>query len=324
MGSDFASLTAPIKEEINEVKQLMLSRFPSGFEFIDTRASSLLTHMGKMLRPAVLLLAAQVHGYKGRDHLTLATAIEFIHTATLLHDDVVDEASLRRGRKSANARWGNKEAVLVGDFLYSRAFELLVEAGNQEVIEALSSTTNLIAQGELLQLAPLDLADEPTKKYLAVVKAKTATLFAACGRLAGLISAVDPEQISAMEAYGHHLGMAFQMADDVLDYGGDTSKTGKSLGEDFVNGKYTLPLLIALNRCKSSERRRLAALASSRRSEDLPEVLEIFRETRALEGARQQAAEAATVARKQLAGFAPTPSKKALEALTFYAVERIS
>ncbi len=324
MGNGLADLTAPITDELNEVRQFMLSRFPSGFEFIDIKASSLLTHVGKMLRPSVLLLAAQVHGYRGRDHLTLATAIEFIHTATLLHDDVVDEASRRRGRKSANARWGSKEAVLVGDFLYSRAFELLAEVGNQRIIEALAGTTNLIAQGELLQLEPLNLIDEPAKKYLAVIEAKTAALFAACGRLAGLVGEAGPEEIDAMEAYGHHLGMAFQMADDALDYDGDASQTGKAVGEDFVNGKHTLPLLIALDRCKPSERRRFEALASSRKREDLPRVLDILRSTKALDGAREQAAEASSTARRQLAGFAPTASRAALEALTFYAVERIS
>ena len=324
MGNGFTSLMAPITDELNEVKQLMLSRFPSGFEFIDLKASSLLTHVGKMLRPSVLLLAARVHGYEGRDHLTLATAIEFIHTATLLHDDVVDEASLRRGRESANARWGSKEAVLVGDFLYSRAFELLAEVGNQKIIEALAGTTNLIAQGELLQLEPLISVDEAAEKYLSVIEAKTAALFAACGCLAGLISAVPPEQIDALEAYGHHLGMAFQMADDVLDYEGDTNQTGKALGEDFVNGKCTLPLLIALDRCQSSERRHFEALASSGKREHLPQILELFRSTEALKGAREQAAEAASTAREQLAGLAPTASKTALEALTFYAVERIS
>ena len=293
MGNDFTSLIAPITDELNEVKQLMLSRFPSGFEFIDLKASPLLTHVGKMLRPSILLLAAQVHGYKGRDHLTLATAIEFIHTATLLHDDVVDGASLRRGRESVNARWGSKEAVLVGDFLYSRAFGLLAEVGNQKIIESLASTTNIIAQGELLQLEPLNLADEPTERYMSVIEAKTAALFAACGRLAGLISEAAPEEVNAIEAYGHHLGMAFQMADDVLDYDGDTNQTGKAMGEDFVNGKCTLPLLIALERCETSERRHFEALASSGKREDLPQILEVFRKTKALEGARMQAAEAA-------------------------------
>ena len=323
MQKDIASLTAPIRDELNEVRRLMLSRFPSGFEYIDVKASSLLNHVGKMLRPAVLLLAAQVHGYKGRDHLTLATAIEFIHTATLLHDDVVDEASIRRGHKSVNARWGNKEAVLVGDFLYSRAFELLAEVGNRKIIEALAGTTNLIARGELLQLEPADLAESSTERYFSVIEAKTAALFAACGRLAGLASAAPPDQVEALEAYGHHLGMAFQMADDVLDYDGATSQTGKTLGEDFVNGKHTLPLIIAFDRCEASERKHFEALVGGRKHEDLPRVLEILHRTQALEGAREQAAEAASEARRQLIGLAPTAGKAALEALTFYAVERI-
>ena len=218
---------------------------------------------GKRLRPALLLLSAGAAGYRGRTHLELATVVEFIHTATLLHDDVVDESQLRRGRETANAAFGNAASVLVGDFLYSRAFQMMVSADNMRVMQVLADATNTIAEGEVLQLMNCHDPDVDEQRYLEVIRRKTAKLFEAAARLGGVLAGVPPELEEGLASYGTHVGTAFQLVDDVLDYSGDLRETGKNLGDDLAEGKPTLPL-IRVMRVGTAEERKLVRHAIER------------------------------------------------------------
>ena len=202
---------------------------------------------GKRLRPTLVLLSAGAYGYRGAAHISMAAIIEFIHTATLLHDDVVDASSLRRGKETANVLWGNEASVLVGDFLYSRAFQLMVQVGNMRAMEIFAETTNVIAEGEVLQLLSIHQPGTTEDQYLEVIRAKTAKLFEAAARLGPLLAGLPTEAESAMAAYGRHIGTAYQLVDDMLDYKGDTDEIGKNVGDDLAEGKPTLPLIYAMS-----------------------------------------------------------------------------
>jgi len=231
-----------IEHDMRAVDALIGSRLHSDVALVRQVAQYLVSSGGKRMRPAVLLLAAGAAGYSGaRHHHELAAVVEFIHTATLLHDDVVDTSDLRRGQQTANAAFGNAASVLVGDFLYSRAFQMMVSVGSMRVMEILSEATNVIAEGEVLQLMNCHDADVDLGRYLQVIRFKTAKLFEASARLGGVLGEVSPQQEQGLAGYGMHLGTAFQLLDDVLDYSGEESETGKRLGDDLAEGKPTLP-----------------------------------------------------------------------------------
>lgn len=240
--------------DLARVNQLIVSRMHSPVALIPQLAGHIVSAGGKRLRPMLTLGCARLCGYQGERHLALAAAVEFIHTATLLHDDVVDSSDLRRGRDTANAVWGNKPAVLVGDFLFSRSFELMVEDGSLRVLEILSRAAAVIAEGEVGQLVTANDTTTTEAAYLDVIEAKTAALFAAASRIGAVVAGRPPEEEEALERFGRNLGIAFQLIDDMLDFSARQSELGKSVGDDFRDGKITLPILIALDRGNSEER----------------------------------------------------------------------
>src|ERR1041384_4090652 len=248
----FLSTLAPIAEDMKRVEALIDERLASDVPLVRQVASYIVASGGKRLRPALLLLACGAAGYRGEPRFALAAVVEFIHTATLLHDDVVDESELRRGQRTANAAFGNAASVLVGDFLYSRAFQMMVEAGDMRVMGVLAEATNTIAGGEVLQLMGSHDPEVDEERYLDVIRRKTAKLFEAAGRLGGVLARSAPAVEAGLADYGMHVGTAFQVIDDVLDYSGDEATIGKSLGDDLAEGKPTLPLIYAM-RCGSAE-----------------------------------------------------------------------
>jgi octaprenyl-diphosphate synthase len=252
-------ILAPVSADLRAVDCEIRARLGSDVALIGTVADYIIAAGGKRLRPAVLLLIARALSYRGRTHVLLAAVIEFIHTATLLHDDVVDESDLRRGRKTANAHFGNAASVLVGDFLYSRSFQMMVDAGEMRVMQILADATNRIAEGEVLQLMSVHDPSVDERRYLEVVGRKTATLFEAAARIAAVIAGADAELEDAAARYGAGLGIAFQMIDDVLDYSGHVEDIGKRLGDDLREGKVTLPLIHAMQAATDAQRLQIEA-----------------------------------------------------------------
>lgn len=235
-----------VADDFARLNQSVIDRLASRVSLIESIGHYIVEAGGKRMRPTLVLLTARACGYRGDDHIKLATVIEFIHTATLLHDDVVDMSEMRRGRPTANVRWDNPSSVLVGDFIYSRAFELLVELGDMNIMDVMASTTNRISEGEVLQLINQHNSAATEADYLQVITNKTAILFAAACRTAGLLSGMDEEQLDALHDFGLETGMAFQLVDDVLDYDGSSEEMGKNVGDDLAEGKPTLPLIHTL------------------------------------------------------------------------------
>ncbi|MEE4175372.1 MAG: polyprenyl synthetase family protein [Xanthomonadales bacterium] len=281
---------------------------------------------GKRLRPLLLCLAARACGYEGPHHHSLAAIIEFIHTATLLHDDVVDESDTRRGRDTAHAVWGNSAAVLVGDFLYSRSFQMMVKLDDMRIMDILADTTNTIAEGEVLQLLNLGDPEVSQTAYFRVIDNKTAKLFEAAGRLAAVVAGRDEGLQNALATYGARLGRAFQIADDLLDYAGDADALGKNVGDDLAEGKPTLPLIIARERATDRERalidQAIADGGQDRESHHLENVLAVIRRTGALATTAERARLEAEAALKQLDGLSAGPYRDALATLARYSHER--
>jgi len=277
---------------------------------------------GKRLRPALLLLAAGACGYRGTEHHKLAAVVEMIHTATLLHDDVVDESQLRRGHATANAAFGNAAAVLVGDFLYSRAFQLMVSVDRMPVLSILADATNVIAEGEVLQLMNAGNAAVDEASYFSVIERKTAKLFEAAARLGAVLGGADATREDAFRRYGMHLGTAFQIMDDVLDYSGDTGVIGKNLGDDLAEGKMTLPLIRALAVGTADDAALIHHAIGGGGLTDFAPVMAALERTGALAYARDRAVAAAGEAAACLAGLAPSPCGETLLQLTGFAVDR--
>jgi octaprenyl-diphosphate synthase len=278
-----------IKADLDAVEQVIRDRLASDVPLIRQVAEYLVSSGGKRLRPALVLLSAGASGYAGRAHLEIAAVVEFIHTATLLHDDVVDESTLRRGRPTANARFGNAASVLVGDFIYSRAFQMMVEVGDLRVLEVLADATNVIAEGEVLQLLGVHNADLTESEYLRVVRSKTAKLFEASARLGAVLAHQAPAHEQALATYGMHLGTAFQLIDDVLDYSGDRASIGKNLGDDLAEGKSTLPLIHALANAPDAQRAMLREVIEEGTVERFGDVLAALEGCGSLAYARSQA-----------------------------------
>ena len=313
------SLSAP---DMTRVDVYIQESLKSDVVLINQIANYIVSSGGKRLRPMLLTLCAHACGYRGHDHIPLAAIIEFIHTATLLHDDVVDESDLRRGQQSAHAVWGNAASVLVGDFLYSRSFQMMVGLGSMRIMEVLADTTNTIAEGEVQQLLNMGDPEVDHQRYMQVIENKTAKLFEAACRLAAIISKQPPEIENSLAIYGNRLGSAFQIADDVLDYTGDSETMGKNAGEDLAEGKPTLPLIFARERCDEKQRELLDAAISNGGIDDLGPILAIIRETDSLNSAMDVAKTQAVEARLAIGMLPESPWRTALEQLADYSVSR--
>jgi len=321
-GPDFTAIQSLAAADMQAVNALIRRRLASDVVLINQIAEHIISAGGKRLRPTLVVLAGLATGRVGDTHHQLAAIIEFIHTSSLIHDDVVDESSLRRGRRTANAVWGNAASVLVGDFLYSRSFQLMVELDCMEVMRVLADTTNKIAEGEVLQLLHVRNPDIDEAAYLDVVERKTSVLFAAGARLGGLLSGADVRAQQALHEYGTHLGRAFQITDDVLDYSGDTKALGKQLGDDLAEGKATLPLIHAMANASTTTRSRLREIVSRGDVDALPEVLAAIVAANSLDYSRRCAHCHADAAITALAGLADNPAVAALRELAQYAVLR--
>ena len=305
-----------------DVDRVIRARLHSEVALVRQVSEYIIHSGGKRLRPALVVLTAKALGYEGSAHHEMAAVVEFIHTATLLHDDVVDASELRRGRDTANALFGNAASVLVGDFLYSRAFQMMVAQHNMRVMEVLSEATNIIAEGEVLQLMNCNDPDIDESAYLQVIRYKTAKLFEAAGRLGAIINGADRSVEDALGAYGMHLGTAFQIIDDVLDYSGDTQVIGKNVGDDLAEGKPTLPLLFAMKHGTSEEAALIRNAILEGDSSHFQEILAVVRKSGALEHAQRQAQAEADLANAAIAQLADSQYKDALLELPVFAVRR--
>lgn len=281
---------AIIAQDMREVDRVIAQRLDSGVPLVGQVSRYIISAGGKRLRPALLLLACGALGYQGDQRFNLAAVVEFIHTATLLHDDVVDDSSLRRGNATANETFGNPASVLVGDFLYSRAFQMMVDAQSMRIMEILADATNVIAEGEVLQLMNMHNAALDEAGYVQVIRSKTAKLFEASARCGAILAQASPELEAACAEYGQALGTAFQVIDDVLDYTGDAAVMGKNLGDDLREGKTTLPLIAAMQRGTVAERELIQNAIENGSIELINQVVAIVQATGALDVARQSAA----------------------------------
>jgi octaprenyl-diphosphate synthase len=313
-----------VAEDMNGVNAVILERMQSKVALIPELAGHLIAGGGKRMRPMLTLACARLLDYPGTRHHKLAAAVEFIHTATLLHDDVVDGSGLRRGKRTANLIWGNPASVLVGDFLFSRAFELMVEDGSLKVLKILSSASNVIAEGEVDQLTAQRRIETGEEQYLAIIAAKTAALFAAACRIAPVVAEASEAVELALESYGRNLGVAFQLADDVIDYASDAETMGKGVGDDFRDGKMTLPLILAYARGTEADRDFWrSAIAGDRTSDaDLVHAIALMRSTDALSDTIERARYYGRRAIDALASFPASKAKAALAEAAEFAVAR--
>lgn len=275
---------------MDQVDRVIAARLDTGVPLVSEVARYIISAGGKRLRPALLLLMSGALGYTGAQRFNLAAVVEFIHTATLLHDDVVDESTLRRGRATANESFGNPASVLVGDFLYSRAFQMMLDANDMRVMQILAEATNVIAEGEVLQLMNMHDANLDEAAYVRVIRSKTAKLFEASTRLAAVLANASPAVEEACATYGQALGTAFQVIDDVLDYAGDANETGKNLGDDLREGKTTLPLILAMQRASGPDSALIRKAIVEGDSSQLGAIVDIVRQTGALDATRAAAA----------------------------------
>ena len=311
-----------IAADMAEVDRVLRESLDSDVALIRQVAEHIIGGGGKRLRPALLLLSARACGYAGTRHHTLAAVVEMIHTATLLHDDVVDDSKLRRGHATANTTFGNSASVLVGDFLYSRAFQQMVGQGCLRVLEILSSATNVIAQGEVLQLINSGDPNLDEEAYLGVIRRKTAKLFEAAAQLGAVVGGAPPEVEAALGRYGMHLGTAFQLVDDVLDYSGDLDAIGKNLGDDLAEGKMTLPLIRARTVGSAGESALIRAAITGGRLTEFAPVVSVLVRTGALDYTRARAERESAAAAECVDGLPDTPYRKSLLELASFAARR--
>ena len=313
-----------VAADLNHVNQVILDRMQSEVVLIPELAGHLIAGGGKRMRPMLTLACARLIDYQGARHHKLAAAVEFIHTATLLHDDVVDGSGLRRGRRTANIIWGNPASVLVGDFLFSRSFELMVEDGSLKVLKILSRASNIIAEGEVNQLTAQRRIDTGEDHYLEIIAAKTAALFAAACRIAAVVAERDEAVEDALDAYGRNLGIAFQLVDDAIDYASDAATMGKGVGDDFRDGKVTLPVILAYARGSDEDRAFWREAISGRRTEDadLAHATTLLRETGALDDTLERARHFGQRAIDALGQFPSGSAKAALVEAVQFAIQR--
>jgi octaprenyl-diphosphate synthase len=306
------SVLSLIADDMHEVDAVIARRLASGVPLVGEVSRYIISSGGKRLRPALLLLICGALGYRGEQRFNLAAVVEFIHTATLLHDDVVDESTLRRGRATANENFGNPASVLVGDFLYSRAFQMMLDAHDVRVMEILAEATNVIAEGEVMQLMNMHDPELDEAAYLQVIRSKTAKLFEASARLGAVLAGASPALERACADYGQALGTAFQVIDDVLDYAGETGEMGKNIGDDLREGKVTLPLIAAMRRGTGQQRALIRRAIETGALDELDQVIAIVRDTGALDVAR---AAASAEAQRAMSAAAQLPSNDHAQAL---------
>lgn len=319
---NFNAILQLIENDMQAVNRLIQERLYSDVVLINQLSHYIIGSGGKRLRPMLALISARACGYKAEQHIDVATIVEFIHTATLLHDDVVDESDLRRGKETANNVWGNQAAVLVGDFLYSRSFEMMVSVNSMRVMEILASTTNVIAEGEVLQLLNCHDADTTEASYMEVIHSKTAKLFEAACQLGAVLAELPPEQEAAMASYGMHLGTAFQLVDDVLDYTADAEEMGKNVGDDLAEGKPTLPLIIALQRSTGDTEATLRQAIEKGGIEHIDTIMQAIQATGAIDYTLEKARKETEAAIANLQLIPDSPHRQALETLAWFAIER--
>lgn len=312
---DLKTLLLPVHADMQRVDALIRERLASEVALIDQIGAHIVSAGGKRLRPALVLLSAGALGSRGDRPALLAATIEFIHTATLLHDDVVDDSGLRRGRQTANALWGNEAAVLSGDFLYSRAFQMMVDAGQMAVMRVMADATNAIAEGEVLQLMNCGDPDVTVARYLRVIELKTARLFEAACRVGAISAGAEAAVIDALGRFGHHLGMAFQLVDDVLDYVADAAVSGKSLGTDLAEGKPTLPLIHARDHSDAEGRERVRKAIANGGGAQLDDMLKLIESTEAIPYTRALADDYGRQAADAVRGLPESDYKSAMLAL---------
>jgi octaprenyl-diphosphate synthase len=311
-----------IAQDMSAVDNVIRKKLHSHVALVRQVSEYIISSGGKRLRPALVVLSAGAFGYTGKHHHTLAAIVEFIHTATLLHDDVVDESELRRNKETANALFGNAASVLVGDFLYSRAFQMMVEVNNMRVMQVLADATNTIAEGEVLQLLNCHDPNVEEENYLRVIRFKTAKLFEAATRLGAIIGNATPEEERALAIYGMHLGTAFQLIDDVLDYSSDNQDTGKNLGDDLAEGKPTLPLIYAIRAGTKEQATTIRNAIEEGGKDGFQPVLQIIQQTAALEYAKQRAQTEADTATAAITSLPESEYKEFLLQLADFAVTR--
>jgi octaprenyl-diphosphate synthase len=319
---DLAEIQSLVADDMQAVNALIQRRLYSEVNLINQLSYYIINSGGKRLRPLLVLLSARALGYCGAQHLDASAIIEFIHTATLLHDDVVDASELRRGRETANTVWGNEASVLVGDYLYSRAFEMMVEVGSMRIMEIMARATNVIAEGEVMQLLNSNDADTTEERYLEVIHAKTAKLFEAAAQVGAVLAGSGKAEEDAMAAYGMHLGAAFQLIDDVLDYSASSEDTGKNIGDDLAAGKPTLPLIHAMRHGTPEQVALIRRSIEQGGREHIHEVLAAIESTDALAYTARSAQAEARKAADALASIQPSPYRDALYGLAEFSVTR--
>ncbi|AWC25108.1 polyprenyl synthetase family protein [Aminobacter sp. P9b] len=319
---DLIDLTSADMARVNE---LILSKAGSDVEMIPEVANHLISSGGKRLRPMLTLAAAQMFGYTGENHVRLATSVEFMHTATLLHDDVVDESDLRRGKKTARTIWGNQASVLVGDFLLGQAFRMMVEVGSLEALDILSSAASIIAEGEVMQLAAAKNLETTEDEHFAVIKAKTAALFSAAAEVGPVIAGASKNDKAALRSYGMNLGLAFQLIDDALDYGGSSKDLGKNVGDDFREGKVTLPVILSYRRGTAAERAFWKSAIEDGATDDaaLEKAVGLMVRHGAIADTIGRASHFGEIARDALAPLEQTPQKAALLDVIDFCISRV-
>ncbi|MBL1320270.1 MAG: octaprenyl diphosphate synthase [Methylophaga sp.] len=319
---DIKSIYSLIEDDMSAVDAMIQSRLQSDVVLINQLGHYIINSGGKRLRPALAILCARACGYQGEQHHNLATIIEFIHTATLLHDDVVDNSDLRRGNETANSIWGNEASVLVGDFLYTRSFEMMVEMNSMPLMAILSHTTNVIAEGEVLQLLNCNDADTSEESYLEVIHHKTAKLFEAAGQLGAVISESSAEVEYAMSHYAMHLGSAFQLVDDLLDYSESSEVIGKNIGDDLAEGKPTLPLIYAMRQGTDQQAKVIRKAIEQGQRDKIDEIITIIKETGAISYTAQAAKNEVDLAKACLSILPDSEYKQALISLADFSIER--
>jgi octaprenyl-diphosphate synthase len=319
---DYEAIKALVRDDLRAVDREIETRLQSDVALINQMGSYIVHSGGKRLRPVLVLLGSRAFGYSGNAHIRLAAIIEFIHTATLLHDDVVDASELRRGHTTANTIWGNEASVLVGDFLYSRAFEMMVEVGSMRVMEILAHTTNTIAKGEVMQLLNCHDPETTEERYIEVIRNKTAKLFQAAAQLAAVISGQNQQIEEDMASYGMHLGTAFQLVDDALDYGRDNHDLGKNIGDDLAEGKPTLPLIYTLRQGNNRQRELIRTAIEEGGLAQMEEVMDAIESTGSITYTARRAEDEASRATASLAAIPDSPFKQALLDLAHFSAHR--
>ena len=321
---NFTEIQALMKSELDLMNKILVDRLDSNVDLISQMSQYIINSGGKRIRPLLLLICAKATEYDGDYHYSMAVVIELIHTATLLHDDVVDQSATRRGQETANELWGNAPSVLVGDFLYSRAFEIMVEPNSMEIMRILSKATNQISEGEVLQLLNIKNANVTQAEYFKVIERKTACLFKAACQIAGILSSADQKVINSMGSFGMHLGNAFQIIDDTLDYESDSNIIGKEIGDDLSEGKVTLPMIYALEKTKKAENKILKDAIKNADASHIDQIVEILLNVDAFQYSRDIAKIESNRALESIDYLPDSKYKTALKLLCELSLERNS